>query len=374
MIAASVLADSAMEHYRGEFHNRAMWTPILTAALSVAASVHGHTDRRTGAHNARDLVYAAAGLTGLIGTGFHLYNMTKKPGGLCWQNLFYAAPIGAPAALSLSGLMGFLSERVRANQPGTSPTVAGFSAGRAVAALTGASLLGTVGEAGVLHFRGAYHNTFMLLSVSFPPVAAVLLGNAAVGRSRVRRHFTRWWLPATTLMGIAGVAFHTYGVSRSLGGWRNWRQNAFMVGRIETSPAGRATGVHYHRESAWQSLRGGDVDARIELDTAMRRSAEGELVINAGGACLGMAVYGPRRRVLVIPAATIARVADLLVRHGRIARGYLGLALQPVETEAHQAGAMVMGVDAGGPGAAAGVRRAGQAIELRLTVGERPAG
>jgi len=59
---------------------------------------------------------------------------------------FYAAPIGAPAALSLSGLMGFLSERVRANQPGTSPTVAGFPAGRAVAALTGASLLGTVSE------------------------------------------------------------------------------------------------------------------------------------------------------------------------------------------------------------------------------------
>ncbi len=146
MIATSVLADSAMEHYRGEFHNRAMWTPILTAALSVAASVHGHTDRRTGAHDARDLVYVAAGLTGLIGTGFHLYNITKKPGGLCWQNLFYAAPIGAPAALSLSGLMGFLSERVRANQPGTSPTVAGFPAGRAVAALTGASLLGTVSE------------------------------------------------------------------------------------------------------------------------------------------------------------------------------------------------------------------------------------
>ncbi len=115
MIAASMLADSAMEHYRGDFHNRAMWTPIVSAALSVAVSVHGHTDRRMGAHRRRDLAYAAAGLTGVIGTGFHLYNITKKPGGLCWQNLFYSAPIGAPAALSLSGLKGFLSERVRAN-------------------------------------------------------------------------------------------------------------------------------------------------------------------------------------------------------------------------------------------------------------------
>ncbi|HTZ69863.1 MAG TPA: hypothetical protein VMB71_04345 [Acetobacteraceae bacterium] len=237
MIATSVLTDSAMEHYRGEFHNRAMWTPIVTAALSLAVSVHGHTDRRTGAHRGRDLVYAAAGLTGLIGTGFHLYNITKKPGGLCWQNLFYAAPIGAPAALSLSGLMGFLSERVRANRPGSSPIVCGFSAGRAVAALTSASLLGTVSEAGLLHFRGAYHNPFMVLPVSLPLVAAALLANAATGKSRVRRRLTRWWLRATALMGFGGVAFHAYGVSRSMGGWRNWRQNAFNGPPLPAPPS-----------------------------------------------------------------------------------------------------------------------------------------
>jgi hypothetical protein len=26
-------------------------------------------------------------------------------------------------------------------------------------------------------------------------------------------------------MGVAGVGFHTYGVSRAMGGWKNWRQN-----------------------------------------------------------------------------------------------------------------------------------------------------
>jgi sugar lactone lactonase YvrE len=29
IIATSVLLDSAMEHYRGNFHNKAMWTPSL---------------------------------------------------------------------------------------------------------------------------------------------------------------------------------------------------------------------------------------------------------------------------------------------------------------------------------------------------------
>ena len=237
MIAASVLADSAMEHYRGSFHNEAMWTPLISSALSLAVSVHGHRDMTHGAHRGRDLVYAAAGLTGIVGTGFHLYNITKKPGGLCWQNLFYSAPIGAPAALSLSGLMGFLSERVRDNPPDTRPMIGGFSAGRAVAALTAASLVGTMGEAGLLHLRGAYHNPFMFTPVSLPPVAAALLGNTAVGKSRVRRHFTRWWLRATTLMGMVGVGFHAYGVSRNMGGWRNWRQNAFNGPPLPAPPS-----------------------------------------------------------------------------------------------------------------------------------------
>ncbi len=237
MIAASVLADSAMEHYRGSFHNTAMWTPLISSALSLAVSVHGHRDKRHGAHRGRDLVYTAAGLTGIVGTGFHLYNITKKPGGFSWQNVFYSAPIGAPAALSLSGLMGFLSERVRDNQPGTSPTIAGYSAGRAVAALTSASLLGTMGEAGLLHFRGAYHNPFMFMPVSVPPVAAALLGNTAAGNSRVRRPITRWWLRATTLMGVLGVGFHAYGVSRNMGGWRNWRQNAFNGPPLPAPPS-----------------------------------------------------------------------------------------------------------------------------------------
>ena len=50
---------------------------------------------------------------------------------------------------------------MRDTTPGNAPTIARLSAGRAVAAVTGAGLLGTVGEAGLLHFRGAYHDPFM---------------------------------------------------------------------------------------------------------------------------------------------------------------------------------------------------------------------
>ena len=48
----------------------------------------------------------------------------------------------------------------------------------------------------------------------------------------------------------------------------------------------------------------------------MRRSAEGGLAFEAAGRAVGMMVFGPRRRVLVIPSATIARVAASLKATG----------------------------------------------------------
>ncbi|UCF51919.1 MAG: serine protease [Bradyrhizobium sp.] len=105
----------------------------------------------------------------------------------------------------------------------------------------------------------------------------------------------------------------------------------------------------------WRSLRGGDIDARIELDVRLRFSQQGGLALNAAGEAFGMAVLGPRR-VLVIPAATIARVASQLETRGRIARGYLGLGLQPVRLDDGM-GAMVMNVDKAGPSASAGIRQ-----------------
>jgi S1-C subfamily serine protease len=109
---------------------------------------------------------------------------------------------------------------------------------------------------------------------------------------------------------------------------------------------------------AWQSMRGGAIDARIELDLRLRREAEGGLALDAGGRAFGMVVYGPRRRTLVIPAATIDRVASRLERDGRIPRGYLGLGLQPVRVEeTGSIGAMVISLDHNGPGAAAGLHQ-----------------
>lgn len=119
-----------------------------------------------------------------------------------------------------------------------------------------------------------------------------------------------------------------------------------------------ALGVVSRAAGPWRSLRGGEIDARIELSLQLRRSAEGGLALDAAGQVIGMVVFGPRRRVIVIPSATVERVAGKLKTHGRIARGYLGLGLQTVAIAGSaELGAMVMSVDPRGPGVAAGIHQ-----------------
>jgi hypothetical protein len=225
VLAFSVLADSAMEHYRGSFSNRAMYTPLVVSAVSLAVSAHGVLDRSRGAHAARDVSYVLAALTGLIGTAFHLYNVMSRPGRFTFNNLFYGAPLGAPSAILLSGLLGFLAERVRDAGPVEVPRFLGLPMGRVTAAVTSIGLLGTAAEAGMLHFRGAYHNPFMFVPVTIPPAAAAVMAEMVLGRPARSRAFSRWWLRLTAAIGFAGVGFHAYGVHRNMGGWRNWRQN-----------------------------------------------------------------------------------------------------------------------------------------------------
>jgi len=237
ILALSVLADSGVEHYRGSFENKAMFTPLVVSALTLGTSIHGTADRRAVAHVLRDAVYTLAAATGVIGTGFHFYNVGKKTGGFSWQNLFYGAPLGAPMAMLLSGLIGYCSERVRETSEGATPTIFDVPAGRAMAALTSGGLLGTSGEAALLHFRGAFHNPAMMLPVTLPPIGAALLARAAASGPGGKHRLVRWWMRLLAAMGMAGVGFHAYGVARSMGGWRNWSQNVLNGPPLPAPPS-----------------------------------------------------------------------------------------------------------------------------------------
>ncbi|MGB5083563.1 MAG: hypothetical protein WBO09_02940 [Methylocystis silviterrae] len=234
LLAASVLADSAVEHYRGSFENPGMFAPLISSALTLAAGAEGATFGAARARAFRKNSFAMAVAVGAIGAGFHVYDVFRRPGGLSWLNLFYGAPLGAPAALSIAGVLGLCAERLGAG----ATRLFGLPAGRALAALSSFALAGTVAEAALLHFRGAFHNPFMWIPVTLPPVASGLMAKAALQRPPQPRHpLTRAWLWVTAIAGFVGVGFHAYGVSRAMGGWRNWSQNVVDGPPLPAPPA-----------------------------------------------------------------------------------------------------------------------------------------
>jgi S1-C subfamily serine protease len=110
----------------------------------------------------------------------------------------------------------------------------------------------------------------------------------------------------------------------------------------------------------WRSRLGGQIDARLVVDVRLPAIAEGGALVGADGRLIGIAVFGPRRRVLAIPSATIARAVPIIQDKGHIARGYLGVGLQRVPLPAADGsetrrGAMVVTVDPAGPAGSAGI-------------------
>lgn len=137
---------------------------------------------------------------------------------------------------------------------------------------------------------------------------------------------------------------------------------AIAIGADGTGGASARLGIVNIVGPEWHSSRGGLIDRRIALDVRLARSEEGGPIFDAAGSCIGMSTFGPRGQVLVIPAATIDRIVPTLLKDGRVARGWLGVALQAVavpdalrETVDQSSGLMVMSVVENGPAAQAGI-------------------
>jgi S1-C subfamily serine protease len=137
---------------------------------------------------------------------------------------------------------------------------------------------------------------------------------------------------------------------------------ALAIGADGTGGASARLGLVNLAGAEWHSSRGGVIDRRIVLDLRLAPREEGGPVFDAAGRCLGMSTFGPRGQVIAIPTATVERIVPLLLKDGRIARGWLGVALQPVavpdalrESADQSSGLMVMSVVEGGPAAQAGI-------------------
>src|ERR1700688_4601632 len=114
---------------------------------------------------------------------------------------------------------------------------------------------------------------------------------------------------------------------------------------------------------SWRSPAGAKLERYVELDAARERGFSGSVVVDAAGQPLGIASSGLlRRRGLVLPGATLRRVVESLLAHGRVRRGFLGIGAYPVRLQAdleerlgQAVGLIVVGVQPDSPAAAAGL-------------------
>ncbi len=81
---------------------------------------------------------------------------------------------------------------------------------------------------------------------------------------------------------------------------------------------------------SWQSMSGGTIDRYIRPDITLYPGFAGGPLVDAAGNVVGMNTAGRRGTALTIPAETIDRVVGQLIAKGHIARGYLGVGMQPV--------------------------------------------
>jgi S1-C subfamily serine protease len=134
-----------------------------------------------------------------------------------------------------------------------------------------------------------------------------------------------------------------------VGTWRNWHgEPAASLGVVGAIGGPVRIG------------RRATIERIIRADIGSTRGISGSPLVNAAGQIVGILNAGVARGVpLALPIDEVERSVQALAVHGRIRRGFLGLALQPVALPSRQHASgdalLVVGVEAGGPADQAGL-------------------
>jgi hypothetical protein len=103
-----------LEHYKGSFGDRWMWTPIALTPPLTLAGIAGFFSERA-AKTFLPAVSALYALDGLIGIVTHVRGVHRKPGGFRepTYNLVMGPPLLAPGSLLMVGAFGLVAAAVK---------------------------------------------------------------------------------------------------------------------------------------------------------------------------------------------------------------------------------------------------------------------
>lgn len=238
--------EVSYEHYRGSYSNPVMYTPIVLSGALFVSGVSAAVSRRA-ARTVLPVVSAITLADCLIGFGFHVRGIQRKPGG--WRlpvfNIIMGPPIFAPLLFGTSAYLGLVASFLRRedSSPLARPLPAAPSSklvpqklriyeitvvqelreGRFQKHLAFATAAAAF-FSGVEALYSHYKNNFKYKAQWSPIVISALLIGVALAAIRSPK-VAKKLLPAVSALaiadGAAGFYYHGRGVARRPGGLKH---------------------------------------------------------------------------------------------------------------------------------------------------------
>jgi hypothetical protein len=226
--------EVAYEHYKGGYSNPIMYSPVILSGVLATAAVAGFFSRLA----ARTFLRYAAYITladGVIGFGFHIRGIARKPGG--WRlpitNIVMGPPIFAPLLFGTSAYLGVIASYLQREEDfGLRGRAVGLApwrrndfrndirTGRFQRHLCAVAAMGTLAS-GAESWYSHYKDNFKY-RVQWSPILLTPLMLFATLGARRSKLIANTLLPVASalllLNGTIGVGYHLRGILQRPGG------------------------------------------------------------------------------------------------------------------------------------------------------------
>ncbi len=223
------------EHYKGSYSNPIMYTPVLLGGVLTIAASAGVVSEKA----ARTFMRSVSLITladGVIGFGFHIRGIYRKPGG--WRlpvtNIIMGPPIFAPLLFGTAAYLGVMASYLRVeNATADQPMLyqsgwrrelheGKFQKHLAVVSALWAVFSGF--EAWYSHYKSAFR-----IWAQWTPVILAPIQVAACVAAVYSERAAKTLLPVSSALavvdGAVGFGYHARGILRRPGGRKTWLYN-----------------------------------------------------------------------------------------------------------------------------------------------------
>lgn len=229
--------EVSYEHYKGSYGNRMMYTPVVLSGLLTGAAIAGIFSTKA-ARGILRWISAATLADGVIGFGFHIRGIQRKPGGwrLPLTNIIMGPPLFAPVLFGTAAYLGFIASYLRPEE--SSPLAQRAGTGyigwrrelnegqfqKHMSAVAAVWTLCSGAEAWYSHYKSRFR-----IWAQWTPVILSPIQFAACVGSIYSKGVAQKLLPASSAItmanGAMGFFYHARGIKRRSGGLKHWLYN-----------------------------------------------------------------------------------------------------------------------------------------------------